>query len=265
MADRELQVPAREVVLAARSLTVRAGSRCLVRELSFELAAGELLAVLGCNGSGKTLTLHTLAGLRDPDTGSVLLEGAALATLGRRSIALAIGVLTQDSEEGLAQRVLESVLIGRHPHLKLLEWERAADRELALGCLARVGLSGFAERSLPTLSGGERRRAAMAALLTQDPRIFLLDEPTNHLDPQHQLRMLELYRELTRAGRAVVASLHDPTLAARFADRVLLLFGDGRWREGPAAELLTAEQLTELYQTPIMQLTSGTRRVFVSV
>jgi iron complex transport system ATP-binding protein len=76
--------------------------------------------------------------------------------------------------------------------------------------------------------------------------------------------MLELYRELTHAGRAVVASLHDPTLAARFADRVLLLFGDGRWREGPAAELLTAEQLTELYQTPITQLTSGTRRVFVS-
>jgi iron complex transport system ATP-binding protein len=154
----------REVVLAARSLTVEAGRRCLVRELSFELAAGELLAVLGCNGSGKTLTLHTLAGLREPRAGSVLLEGAALAGSSRRSIALRIGMLTQDSEEGLAQRVLESVLIGRHPHLKLLEWERAADRELALACLARVGLSGFAERSLPTLSGGEQRRASSCSM-----------------------------------------------------------------------------------------------------
>ena len=250
--------------LSAERLTVIAGSRCLVRELELALAPGEFLAVLGRNGCGKTLTLHTLAGLRTPAAGTVHLEGKPLAHLGRRSIAQRLGVLTQDAEEGLGMRVLESVLIGRHPHLSWLEWESARDRERAFASLTRVDLADFAHRELASLSGGEQRRAAIASLLAQDPNTFLLDEPTNHLDPHHQLQVLELFRQLTREGRSVIASLHDPTLAARFADRVLLLYGDGRWREDGMAQLLTAQALSELYDTPMLQLASEGRRVFVS-
>src|SRR5690348_15826798 len=236
--------------LAARGLTIRAGGRLLVRELDLELRPGELLAILGRNGSGKTLTLHALAGLGAPASGEVLLNGTPLRRLGRRAVAREIGILTQDREEGLPATVLESVLIGRNPHLRPLQWETAADQRIAEECLERLDLGAFAERKLETLSGGEQRRAALAALLAQDPTIFLLDEPTNHLDPHHQIGVLELFRELTRTGRTVAATLHDPTLAARFADRVLLLNGDGRWRAGSVQEVLTAGALEELYLTP---------------
>jgi len=257
-------VARRASALAAHSLTILAGTRLLVRELTIEIQAGEFIAVLGRNGCGKTLTLHALAGLGTPSAGEVHLHGTPLRELKRRAIARQLGVLMQDREEGLPTSVLESVLIGRHPHLKALQWESAADREIARACLERVELGALAERALETLSGGEQRRVAIAALLAQDPGVLLLDEPTNHLDPHHQIAVLELFHDLTRAGRAVVATLHDPTLAARFADRALLLFGDGRWRFGPAAEVLTTESLGELYLTRMVELESSGRRVFVS-
>jgi iron complex transport system ATP-binding protein len=250
--------------LEARSLVIRAGERRLVSELTLEFAAGEFIVVLGRNGSGKTLTLHTLAGLRAAAEGSVWLAGTPIERLARRAIARRLGVLTQDTEEGFITSVLESVLISRHPHLKPLEWEGADDRRIAASALERVGLAELAHRGTDTLSGGERRRAAIAALLAQDPQILLLDEPTNHLDPHHQLAVLELFHGLARAGRTVVATLHDATLAARFADRALLLFGDGRWRAGAAAELLNAKLLGELYLTPMLELEAQGRKVFVS-
>jgi len=250
--------------LAARALTIRAGTRLLVRELNLEFRRGELVAILGRNGSGKTLTLHALAGLSSLATGGVLLNGTPLTQLGRRAIAREIGILTQDREEGLPATVLESVLIGRNPHLRPLQWETAADQRIAEACLERLELAAFAERKLETLSGGEQRRVALAALLAQDPAIFLLDEPTNHLDPHHQIGVLELFRGLARTGRTVVATLHDPTLAARFADRVLLLNGDGRWRAGGVEEVLNARALEELYLTPMIELRAEGHRAFLS-
>jgi iron complex transport system ATP-binding protein len=250
--------------LAVRSLTIVAAARTLVSDLALEVEPGEFIAVLGRNGSGKTLTLHALAGLGTPAAGEVCLQGTALRKLRRRIIARHLGLLMQDREEGLPTTVLESVLIGRHPHLRALEWESASDRQIARSCLDRLELGSLAERSLETLSGGEQRRVAIAALLAQDPEVLLIDEPTNHLDPHHQIAVLELFRDLTRRGRAVVATLHDPTLAARFADRALLLFGDGRWRCGSTAEVLTPKVLGELYLTPILELNANGRRVFVS-
>jgi iron complex transport system ATP-binding protein len=251
--------------LRARDLGVSAGERRLVTGLTLEFAPGEFIAILGRNGCGKSLTLHTLAGLRPPLAGSVELEGRPLTQLSRRSIAQRMGLLTQDLEEGFASTVMESLLIGRHPHLSLLEREGPADRRLAQAALTRVGLPGFAERSAETLSGGEQRRCAMAALLTQDPQVYLLDEPSNHLDPQQQLAVLGLFKEEANRGRTVIAILHDPTLAARFADSALLLYGDGNWLAGPAARVLSAASLSQLYETPLTEVAVGTRRVFTSL
>jgi iron complex transport system ATP-binding protein len=249
--------------LYARDITVSIGSRCLVRDLSLPFPHGEVIALLGRNGSGKTLTLHTLAGLRSAQGGEVLLKGMPLQSLPRKDVAQTIGVLTQDTEDGFATTALEAVLIGRHPHLKLLQWESAEDRRIADESLKRVGLAEFAQRLTDTMSGGERRRVAIASLLAQKPSVFLLDEPTNHLDPHHQLAILGLFKELTRNGSTVIASLHDPTLAARFADRALLLFGDGRWRAGTSEEMLTAKTLSELYLTPMHETMINDHRVFV--
>jgi iron complex transport system ATP-binding protein len=173
-------------------------------------------------------------------------------------------LLAQDAEDGFVASVMEAVLIGRHPHLAFWQWETAADERLARDALTAVGLADFATRRIDTLSGGEQRRVAIAALLSQEPDIFLVDEPTNHLDPHHQLIVLNLLRELTRAGHTVIATLHDPTLAAQFADRALLLFGDGRWTAGPVRDALGEAPLSELYLTPILEVRKGERRIFVT-
>jgi iron complex transport system ATP-binding protein len=126
-----------------------------------------------------------------------------------------------------------------------------------------MGVAHCADRFIMTLSGGEQRRVAMAALLAQQPRVFLLDEPTNHLDPHHQVDVLNVFRARCAAGAAVIATLHDPTLAERFADRVLLMYGDGRWRLGAAAQVLNAADLSELYLTPMVELGTPGRRAFI--
>lgn len=251
-------------VLRTEGLAVRGGPRELLSGFEVQFAPGEFVAILGRNGSGKTLSLHTLAGLLAPAAGRVCLGDAPLTTLKRRAIALRIGLLMQDLEESFSTTALEAVLIGRHPHLAMWQWESATDEAIATQALASVGLASMAARHVETLSGGEQRRVAVATLLAQQPGIFLLDEPTNHLDPQYQLQILGLFRELANAGNTVIATLHDPTLAARFADRVILLFGDGQWRAGPTAQTLTAASLTELYRTPMLEAITHGRRVFVS-
>jgi iron complex transport system ATP-binding protein len=250
--------------LCAAGLTVHAGKRELVRELSVQFVPGEVVAILGRNGSGKTLTLHTLAGLRTPAAGEVSLDGTPLSQLKRRTVALRLGLLPQDVEDAFVTSALETVLIGRHPHLALWQWETAEDETIARAALPVVELGEFAARRTDSLSGGEQRRVAVAALLAQQPATYLLDEPTNHLDPHHQLTVLGLFRELANSGRTVVTTLHDPTLAARFADRVLLLFGDGRWSLGPVATTLSAESLSELYLAAMLELDAHGRRVFIS-
>jgi iron complex transport system ATP-binding protein len=253
----------RGALLATDNVAVSVGARQLVSGLTVGFAPGEFVVVLGRNGCGKTLTLHTLAGLRAPATGTVLLDGTAIDQSDRRAVARRLGLLAQDLDEGFVTTALETVLIGRHPHLKFWQWESAQDGDLARKALAATDLADFAERRTDTMSGGEQRRVAIAALLAQAPSVYLLDEPTNHLDPHHQLAVLELFRGLARNGSTVIATLHDPTLAARFADRALLLFGDGRWDMGPAGEAIAAESLSSLYLTPMLEVRQDGRRIFV--
>jgi iron complex transport system ATP-binding protein len=250
-------------MLAAQSLEVSVAGRRLVEKLSFAAGRGEFACVLGANGAGKSLTLHTLAGLRAPGAGHVVLGGRELGAWPRRERAQRLGLLTQVTEDPFPGTVLDAVLVGRHPHLDLWQWEGAADVAVARAALAQCGLSDFEGRAIDTLSGGERRRVALAAVLAQDPDVLLLDEPHNHLDPHHQLDVLKLLRARADAGHVVVATLHDPTLAARFTDRVLLLFGDGRWVYGPTDEVLTAEALAAIYQTEIRELRLEGRRLFL--
>jgi len=249
--------------LAVKDVAVHVGTRELVSNLTAEFLAGEFVAVLGRNGCGKTLTLHTLAGLRQPERGTVFIDGLPIEQQARRTLARRLGLLAQDLEDGFVTTAMQTVLIGRHPHLAFWQWETADDECRARSALVAVDLGDFAERRTDTLSGGEQRRVAIAALLTQEPGVFLLDEPTNHLDPHHQLAVLNLFRELTRTGSTVIATLHDPTLAARFADRALLLFGNGRWTAGSAGEAITADSLSDLYLTPMLEVRQQERRIFV--
>jgi iron complex transport system ATP-binding protein len=250
--------------LACTQLTVEVAGRMLVRDLELTIAGGTVTAILGRNGAGKTLTLHTLAGLRAPARGSVTLDGELLGNWPRRALARKLGLLTQTTEDPFPSTVLDSVLVGRHPHIDFWRWESDADRAVARSALAAVVLEELAERDVDTLSGGERRRVALATLLAQDPAVFLLDEPINHLDPHHQLDVLQLLREKAHAGRTVVMSLHDAGLAARFSDHALLLFGNGEWLSGPTAEVLTPATMTKLYGVAVREIAWDGGRTFVA-
>lgn len=248
--------------LAAREITVTAGDRLLVEALDLSVGPGDFVAILGRNGAGKTTTLHTLAGLAAPAGGEVQIDGMALNRQPRREIARRIGLLMQDDEDVFPATVMETALIGRHPHLDFWQWEGPEDKRIAEQALRRVGLENIEARTLDTLSGGERRRLALATLLVQDPSVALLDEPTSHLDPQYQLGVMQILRERADQGRCVVACLHDLNAAARFCDQCLLLFGDGRWLLGTTADVLNEQNLGELYGLPMRALETGSRRIF---
>ena len=250
--------------LSSPGFDVAINGRTLVRALAFEARGGEFIAVLGRNGVGKTLTLHTLAGLRAPAAGSIALEGRILAAWTGRERARRLALLPQTAEDPFPSTVFDTALIGRHPHLPFWQWEGAEDLARANEALATVGLAELAARDVTTLSGGERRRLEIATLLAQDAPVCLLDEPTNHLDPQHRNEVLAIFRARADAGGLVIASLHDATLAARHADRVLLLHGDGHWQFGDAGTTLNAANLSGLYRVPVEELSSRGRRVFVS-
>jgi iron complex transport system ATP-binding protein len=249
-------------LLECRGLDICVESRTLIAGLDMKVSSGRVLAILGPNGSGKSLSLHTFAGLRPPSAGTVMISGRPINDWPRRHLARELALLPQNVEDPFPANVLETVLLGRHPHIPRWQWESAHDLAIASAALLAVGLEGYEGRSVFTLSGGERRRAALAAVLAQTPRIFLLDEPTNQLDPNHQLEALQLLRERANAGGAVIVTLHDPNLAARFADDALLIGGDGRWQYGRVDDVLTAHHLSRLYATRFEAADLGQRRVF---
>ena len=249
--------------LGCASLDVSVASRTLVRELTLGLRQGSVTCVLGCNGAGKTLTLHTLAGVRAASAGSVDIHGQPLSSGSRKDLARALGLLTQTTEDPFPSTVLETVLIGRHPHIGFWQWENEHDQDIARAALAAVGLVGFEARDIATLSGGERRRVAIATLLTQDPSVMLLDEPTNHLDPHHQLEVLQLLRAKAANGHTILMSMHDAGLAARFADHALLLFGNGDWQFGAVRDVLNEQTISRLYGMRVQEVAWPGGRTFV--
>ena len=251
-------------LLEARKLTVGVAGKVFCRELDFALAAGERLAILGRNGAGKSTLLSVLAGLREPMSGRVRLKGASYADHGARKSALIRGWLPQSRGDAFASTVLETALVGRHPHLERWGWESAHDAQIVRRALAAVDLAGFEARDVQTLSGGERQRVAIATLLAQEPQLYLLDEPIAYLDLKHQIAMLDLFSEAARARNAAVAMvLHEPALAWRYSDRVLLIHGDGQTEYGPTREMLTAERLSALFQYPLRALERDGRVSFI--
>ena len=250
-------------LLKAQSIDVSIGGLEIVRDLSFEVKAHEFWGVLGRNGSGKTTLLNALAGLHSLDGGQVCLMGEPLLRQNRKTTAQRLGMLTQHTDYAFEATCEQTALIGRHPHLGPWSRESAADHALAQHALERLGLGHLSSRSCLNLSGGESRRLALATLLVQDPNVFLLDEPTNHLDPANQVSVLNVIGQHVRTQqRAGLMALHEVNLATCYCSHCLMLFGEGRWMAGPTHELLTTENLSELYGCSIRLVDDGQQQVF---
>jgi phosphonate transport system ATP-binding protein len=233
----------RSPALAATGLTKRYGDRLVLDGASIELTPGEVVAVLGPSGAGKTTLFRCLTRLAEPDAGEILVEGAPLHALRGRRLAAArrnIGLVFQHHNLIRRLSALDNVLAGRLGHAPM--WRVAlrafdrADRQLALAALDRVGLLDHAGQRADTLSGGQRQRVAIARVLAQRSRIVLADEPVASLDAETANSVMGLLRDVARErGIAILCSLHQPDLAARYGDRVLRLAG-GRLEDAAPAD-----------------------------
>lgn len=230
--------------LAAEDIHVALRGRPVLQGVSVAVASGEILAVVGPNGAGKSTLLKTLAGLLAPVAGSVAFDGHPLAGLDRRSLGRLIAYLPQHRVVHWPMRVRSVVALGRLVHRGA---DGARDANAIAGALAAMDVTGFAERSVAELSGGERARVLVARALAQEAVVLLADEPTAGLDPAHALALFGHFRQLAAAGRSVIVALHDLSLAARFADRVLLLREGRALGAGAPGVVLTAESLAAAY------------------
>jgi len=249
--------------LCCEALGANIGEVTVTRGLDRDFQPGEFWGVLGANGAGKTTLLRHLAGLLEAAEGRVRLHGRALADWPRRSLARTLGMMQQHSAYVFDATVLQVALTGRHPYRGLFRREGPEDFARARRAIELVDLGALADRSVTRLSGGEARRLAFATLLVQDPDVLVLDEPTNHLDFRHQVRVMRCIGDLVYGtGRLALAALHDVNLAATYCSHVLMLFGGGEWRAGPAPSMLTLDNLERLYQCPVTAVETPDGRRF---
>ncbi|HEX8907156.1 MAG TPA: ABC transporter ATP-binding protein, partial [Longimicrobiaceae bacterium] len=216
-----------------------------------DIPAGSCTAVLGPNGSGKSTLLRLLLGTLSPETGTVELDGRAVGDWGREEIARAVGVVPQGEEAVFPMTVREMVAMGRYPHLGPWRRERDADRRAVEQAMRRCDVLAFAHRPISTLSGGERQRARVARALAQQPAALALDEPTAALDVSHEMAIFELLRDLGRAGTTVLLVTHNLNLAARYADRLVMLDRGRVAAAGAPDEVLTRETVERVYGWPV--------------
>ena len=238
---------------SCRGVTFRypQSARPAVDGVTVEVPAGACTAVLGPNGSGKSTLLRLMRGTLSPAAGAVELNGRPVGDWGREESARAVGVGPQGEEAVFPMTVREMVAMGRYPHLGPWRRERDADRRAVEEAMRRCDVLSFSHRPLSTLSGGERQRARVARALAQEPAALALDEPTAALDVGHEMAIFELLRDLGRAGTTVLLVTHNLNLAARYADRLVLMDRGRIAAQGAPAEVLARETVERVYGWPV--------------
>ncbi len=240
-------------MLQVKDISVSFDQRKVIDSVSLELAPGEILALLGPNGAGKTTLLRAMNGTIPIDGGEISLDGVPLGRLSRREIARNIAVVAQENETKFPITVIEFVLAGRFTRGAAFGWETSADIEAANNALEMCDLIGYAKRLMNELSGGERQRVVLARAMAAETGILLLDEPTANLDLAHQALMFRLVRERCRdASSSAIVITHDLNLASEFAGRVILLKAGQVFVQGTTAQVLTRENLQEVYDVQVL-------------
>ena len=235
-------------------------SRDAVRDVSLRAEPGSLHAILGPNGSGKSTLLRLLVGGLRPASGAALFGGQPLDLWPGRALAREVAVVTQNEHVPFPVTVESLVAMGRYPHLGPWRREGVADREAIARAMDRCGVARLVDRGFQTLSGGERQRVRIARALAQEPRVLVLDEPTAALDMRYEMAIFRLLRELAdHDGVAVVLVTHNLNLAARFGDHHLLLHRGSVVAEGDAAGVISAKNISRVYDWPVAVVSQSFR------
>lgn len=246
------------MTLAGRDLTIGYSDRVVGRALDVTLEQGEVLALLGPNGGGKTTLLKTLLGILPPIEGEAQIGGRSLKSYSIRERARRIAYVPQVHTPTFAFTVESVVLMGRTAHGSLFSRPSAHDRDIAGRALAQFEITALAGRAYTMISGGERQLVLLARALAQEPQFIVLDEPTASLDFGNQGKVMREMRALAAAGHGILFTTHDPNHALRAADRAYLLRAGERVAEGAVGEVLTRAQLEALYGSPVEALTDST-------
>lgn len=233
--------------LQMSGVDLKYGTRTIVSDIKLKIDSGQIIGIIGPNGSGKSTILKALCGLLVPSSGQIYLDGIELGHLSREALARQIGVVPQSPLLPEGFTVLETVLMGRYPHLGLLRSESKKDLDIAYRAMERANVQSLAYRHVGRISGGERQRVLIARVLAQEPRFLLLDEPTTHLDIQHQLEVMELVSSLADSGLGIIEAVHDVSLAGRFCDRLILLKDGHIFKEGTPQEVVTPDNIEQVF------------------
>lgn len=242
-------------MLEARNVSIDYGTRQAVVNVSLRVSPGDMTAIVGANGAGKSSLLRALNGAIEPARGEIFLDGKPLNSYARRAIGRRVAVVTQEAVLAFPVSVLEYVLGGRYPWSGpgTWGWESERDLEIAFEVLRETELEDFSARLMNELSGGERQRAVLARALATEAGILLLDEPTANLDLAHQASMLKLVRaHCDERATAAVIITHDINLAAQFADRIVLLKSGHMIATGSPSEVLTEDLLSDVLEIRIL-------------
>lgn len=253
-----------QVHLTVRGLACGMGKRPVLRNVTFMVAPGEVLALVGANGTGKSTLLRALSGIHRPMAGEVMLDGVDLGRLSARRRARAVTLVGQEESPPVDLLVGEMVALGLTPHRPPWAGGGAAERAAVLEALKQVELDDAVDHPVEQLSGGERRRALLARGLAQRSDLLLLDEPTNHLDLRHQHALLRLVRGL---GKTVVVAIHDLDLAATFCDRIAVLHGGSVLAIGAPGDVLTPSVIHDAFgvlATPVIHPRTGRTHLLFS-
>ncbi len=237
----------RPQTIDARSVGYEIEGKRLLHGVNLSAGQGELVGLIGPNGAGKSTLLRAISGTLGHTDGVVRLEGADIETLSSREVATRLALVPQIAPYTHGFTAVELVLMGRYPHLGRFQIEGSEDQRIARDAMRMTETEQFGERTLDTLSGGERQRVFVSRALAQQPRILLLDEPTSNLDVLHQLKVLDLVRELVDDGLTAIAAIHDLNLAARYCDRLVLLCHGRVLAEGTPGEVLTPETIESAF------------------
>ncbi|MEH0069915.1 ABC transporter ATP-binding protein [Pannonibacter sp. Pt2-lr] len=226
--------------IKSENITWKIGTKTVLEDISFEARPGEMLGLLGPNGSGKTSLLRLLAGLKLPHSGRVLLEDRDIQKISRKTVAQRVAFVEQHATTNANLKVEDVVKLGRFPHRSMFSGWTKADEHAVEEALERCGMAAKRHERWQHLSGGEKQRAHIARALAQSPRELILDEPTNHLDIQHQISLLKLIAGLPVTS---IIALHDLNHAAMFCDRIIVLEQGRIAANGTPAEILTEDLL----------------------